>query len=227
MKKLTTFLIVSLIAFSVSAQTIWDQAGGSIYSNAPGSVIINSPSGYTTATRLAILPPTNSGVSMVIGEALTGMGHTSISMGISEYKNGYSYLQAIKASGSAYGDIIMNLSGGKVGIGTDNPGEYRLAVEGKIGAREVKVTLQSFADYVFERDYKLMNLTELDIFIQKNKHLPNIPSAAEVKENGGIDLGEMNVKLLEKIEELTLHVIELNKKVEELQKDKKDSQSKK
>lgn len=100
---------------------------------------------------------------------------------------------------------------GNVGIGTTDAGNYKLAVEGKIGAREVKVTLASWADYVFNKDYNLMSLANLETFIKKNNHLPNIPSAQEVKENGGIDLGEMNAKLLEKIEELTLYVIELKK----------------
>lgn len=58
----------------------------------------------------------------------------------------------------------------------------------------------------------------MDSFVTKNKHLPNIPSAQEIKENGGIDLGAMNAKLLEKIEELTLYIIELSKKVENLEK---------
>lgn len=108
---------------------------------------------------------------------------------------------------------------GNVGIGTTAPGSFKLAVEGKIGAREVKVTLQNpWPDYVFNKDYSLMSLASLEAFIKKNNHLPNIPSAQEVKENGGIDLGEMNAKLLEKIEELTLHMIEMNKQATEMNK---------
>ncbi|OQP67331.1 hypothetical protein A3860_02970 [Niastella vici] len=115
------------------------------------------------------------------------------------------------------GDALFT---GKVGIGTDNPGSMQLAVEGRIGAREVQVTLQNpFPDYVFDSKYKLKSLNNLENYINQNKHLPGIPSAADVEKNGGIELGKMNTKLLEKIEELTLHVIELNKKIEKLEKE--------
>ena len=109
---------------------------------------------------------------------------------------------------------------GNVGIGTVNPGSFKLAVEGKIGAREVQVTLSNpFPDYVFDSKYKLRNLSSLENYINENKHLPNVPSAAEVEKNGGIELGSMNTKLLEKVEELTLYIIEINKKVEKLEKE--------
>lgn len=108
---------------------------------------------------------------------------------------------------------------GRVCIGNVNPGTFRLAVDGKVAAREVKVTLQSpFPDYVFAGDYNLMSLDSLETFIKKNNRLPNIPSAQEVKDNEGIELGEMNRKLLEKIEELTLYMIELKKENKEMQK---------
>ena len=109
---------------------------------------------------------------------------------------------------------------GNVGIGTENTGIFKLAVEGKIGAREIQVTLTNpFPDYVFDSKYKLRSLYNLENYISQSKHLPGIPSAAEVEKNGGIELGAMNTKLLEKIEELTLYVIEINKKVEKLEKE--------
>jgi hypothetical protein len=80
--------------------------------------------------------------------------------------------------------------------------------------------------HVFEKDYSLMSLQETETFIKENKHLPNIPSAAEVEENG-IQLGEMNALLLQKIEELTLHMIEQQKLIEELQKSLFELKSKK
>jgi hypothetical protein len=91
------------------------------------------------------------------------------------------------------------------------PGSFKLAVEGKIGAREVQIlTTNPFPDYVFEADYKLPSLLELEAFIKANKHLPGIPTAAEVK-NNGLAVGELSTTLVEKVEELTLYVIQLEK----------------
>jgi len=102
--------------------------------------------------------------------------------------------------------IFYNL--GNVGIGTNNPGSYKLAVKGTIGCGEVIVEdVESWADFVFEPEYNLMPLGELETFVKTNKHLPEIPSAAEVQENG-VSVGEMNAKLLQKIEELTLYILE-------------------
>ena len=100
---------------------------------------------------------------------------------------------------------------GKVGIGTtDFTGDHKLRVEGSIGAREIKVEAGTWSDFVFFDNYELRTLEETEQFILENKHLPEIPSAAEVTENG-INLGEMNAKLLLKIEELTLYLIQEHK----------------
>ncbi|TCC97697.1 hypothetical protein [Pedobacter hiemivivus] len=102
---------------------------------------------------------------------------------------------------------------GNIGIGTTDPKNYRLAVNGKIRAQEIKVEASPWPDYVFADSYSLPTLQETEKHIKEKGHLPGIPSAAEVKANG-IDLGEMNAKLLQKIEELTLHLIELKKQSE-------------
>ena len=115
-------------------------------------------------------------------------------------------------------DLAVDSTSGNVGIGTTDPGSYKLAVEGKIGAREVVVTLDSWADFVFEKDYRLMPLHEVEQHIQENQRLPDIPSEKEVLENG-VSLGEMQSKLLQKVEELTLYVIEQNKRIEKLEKE--------
>ena len=103
---------------------------------------------------------------------------------------------------------------GNVGIGTATP-ESKLAVNGQIRATEVKVLtdVNSVPDFVFEPEYELRTLQETKEYITKNKHLPEIPSAAEIGENG-IDLGDMNMRLLMKIEELTLYQIELLERLE-------------
>ncbi|MDB5014380.1 MAG: hypothetical protein JWQ25_2582 [Daejeonella sp.] len=99
--------------------------------------------------------------------------------------------------------------GGNVGIGTTSATE-KLSVKGKIRAQEIKVEMTNWSDFVFDKDYKNASLADLEKFITDNHHLPNIPSTAEVQKNG-VNLGEMNAKLLQKIEELTLHLIEQNK----------------
>ncbi|MDD3771067.1 MAG: hypothetical protein RBT46_04580 [Weeksellaceae bacterium] len=112
---------------------------------------------------------------------------------------------------------------GKVTIGTDqyDNSDYRLFVKDGIKTEKIKVELAStngWADYVFHDDYELMPLHEVESYIIENKHLPNMPSAEEIVAEGGFELKEMNVKLLEKIEELTLYIIEQNKRIELLEK---------
>lgn len=137
--------------------------------------------------------------------------------------DGYRNLAFTVEGGGQLENVAVNANlsvfNGNVGIGTNNLGTNKLAVEGNIAARGVKVTLLNpFPDYVFESTYQLRPLASLSKYINQNKHLPGIPSAAEVKKDGGIELGDMNVRLLEKVEELTLYILELNKKLEAQQK---------
>jgi hypothetical protein len=119
------------------------------------------------------------------------------------------------------GSSVFVIDGnGKVGIACDPPSpssnEFKLYVEGGIMTREVKVTLNVFADDVFEPDYQLPSLAELGSFIKANRHLPGIPSACEVEENDGFELGDMQVRLLRKTEELTLYILQQQKLIDEL-----------
>jgi hypothetical protein len=130
-------------------------------------------------------------------------------------------LDNIQSWGNA-GDTYLTIKAGNVGIGTTNP-DSKLTVKGKIHAEEVKVDLAVLADYVFQKyytgkselkaDYSLLTLAEVEKFTKENHHLPNVPSAAEIKENGLL-LGEMSNILLQKIEELTLYSIDQQEKIE-------------
>lgn len=104
---------------------------------------------------------------------------------------------------------------GNVGIGITKP-QDKLAVNGNIRAKEVKVETANWPDYVFEEGYSLLPIDDLETYIKENGHLPGIPTAKEV-EADGVALAEMNRKLLEKVEELTLHVIRLSADNAELQ----------
>ena len=127
-------------------------------------------------------------------------------------------------SGPQLQDMMSLHNTGKLVIGDitmQTPGNYKLYVEGGVLTEKVKVAIKNSADwsdYVFAPDYQLRTLPEVEHFIKTNKHLPNVPSAEEVV-NNGIDLAKMDAKLLEKIEELTLYIIELNKRQNKLEKE--------
>lgn len=118
--------------------------------------------------------------------------------------------------------VLKNNS--KIGMGTDNVNcssceEYRLFVKDGIKTEKVKVEIadeNDWADYVFNKDYKLMSLKNVEDYIKDNGHLPEVPSTEDAIKNG-IELKNMNILLLKKIEELTLHLIEQNKRIEELE----------
>ncbi|PWG77943.1 hypothetical protein DDR33_24850 [Pararcticibacter amylolyticus] len=162
----------------------------------------------------------------------TGTGSVNGNLSIKSNGSTSSELLMYKQNGGYYdvgasnsGFFIFNSSNNQhlmkanenneLAIGTNPVAGSRLAVGGSIIAEAVKVKLQSqWPDYVFDSSYKRLSLKELDEFVRREQHLPEMPVAEDVKENG-IDLGEMNSKLLRKVEELTLYLIEQGKKNEE------------
>ena len=148
-------------------------------------------------------------------------------------KNGWStergnYLDLfVPGNGADANSKLAIQQNGNIGIGTTDPKGYKLAVAGTKGiiAEEVTVKLQTnWPDYVFEKDYNLPSLKEVETYIKENGHLANIPSAKEVEEKG-VKLGDVNAKLLQKIEELTLYTIQQEKQLEQQSKEIKELKS--
>ena len=123
------------------------------------------------------------------------------------------------STNSTYRGAILSDGRWVIGSGLSAGTGYLLSVDGKVIVEEARVQLSgSWPDYVFSNNYKLPSISELAKYVQKNKHLPNMPSAAEVEKEKGFDLGDMQKRMLEKVEELTLYVIQLKKENDELQK---------
>lgn len=120
----------------------------------------------------------------------------------------------LNQKGGGFGGIVF----GEVDGANGYTKTALLDANGKFWCREVEVTINNFPDYVFAPDYELMTLEDVEAFIKENGHLPNVPSACEVEEDG-IGLGEMNRILLEKVEELTLHLIEKEAELRQIRND--------
>ena len=138
----------------------------------------------------------------------SGFGHRWISADPGEFTT--LNLQ-YRHNSSTWNDAMVITTLGNIGIGTTTPTQ-KLEVNGTIRTKEVKVEATTWPDYVFKNKYQLMPLSELEFFIQTNGHLPDIPIESEVLKNG-FNLSEMNIKLLEKVEELTLYLIEQQKQI--------------
>jgi len=179
-----------------------------------GSVAI-APSGTTSDEgyngSLMLTKPTASGQYINLVRA----GSYAWSIGTVYNDNTFAIGQGTTSDAAFTAPFFTISQTGNVGIGTTNTGTHKLAVEGTIGARQVIVEAGTWSDFVFEKGYNLPSLKEVEQNIQTDGHLKDIPSSAEVAKSG-ISLGDMDAKLLQKIEELTLYSINQNKAIEEL-----------
>ena len=185
----------------------------------------------TTAGTLALQ---NDGGELTVGARTTiNKGGEALKLNgadpsINFYQNGVFKSFVTQSNDGLYvgvnnGNLRLDATG-QVAIGGVVPAAsaYKLTVTGKIICEELKVKLVSsgWPDYVFDKKYKLPTLSDVEKFIAKNNHLPNIPSAVEVEKNG-IEVGDMQKKMMEKIEELTLYIISLQKQVDVLKNNQK------
>jgi hypothetical protein len=157
----------------------------------------------TNGTAVAI------GFEAVSGNTITGK-ITNVRVASGDYRTDfYNY------TGTSLQNA-MSIYKGCLAIGTTTPGtSYKLVVEGKLGAREVVVTKAAWADYVFKDGYNLKPLDKVEEYVKTHKHLEGIPTQTEVNKNG-VAVGEMQAKLLQKVEELTLYTIAMKKENDEL-----------
>lgn len=177
----------------------------------PAGEVVVGPNNSGSFGKFSVATANNSyGISHISDQGnilATNIGGTSAGIGTFSTTN-------MRIFCNSASRIFIASATGNVGIGTDNP-TYKLSVLGNIRSNEVVVET-GWADYVFHEKYKLPLLTDVEKFIQANKHLPNIPSAAEIEKNG-LSLGDTQKRMMEKIEELTLYMIEANKKIEKLE----------
>ena len=132
--------------------------------------------------------------------------------GSTTYVQGYGNTPLVIVNGDDQQVVVVGKNG-EMGVGVTDTKGYKLAVGGAMIAERVKVkSQQAWPDFVFMPEYKLPSLQELEVYINQHRHLPGIPGEKEVVENGH-DLGEMNRKLLQKVEELTLYIIQQDKEL--------------
>lgn len=166
-----------------------------------GNVGIGTADNSVSAT-LQVFKSTNSSAGTAVFKGTTHYSHFHYGTNEDTYIRG----------GKDGSHIVLNdIPNGNVGIGV-YPSAYKLEVNGTTRSKEVIVET-GWADYVFEENYQLRSIDEMEAFVKKNKHLPNIPKASEI-ENNGLKVGETNKAMMEKIEELALYIIQLKKEID-------------
>lgn len=223
---------------STGFNNVYIGAASGRFGSGSNNVFIGNNSGYSeTGSNKLYIENSDSALPLIYGDfatdkvginSLPNTTHT-LTVGGTIHSTGL-YVNGVLVSGdlslwSRTGtNVYTQSTTDNIGIGTtlaSNPNSYKLAVNGKIGAKEVQIenTSLTWPDFVFKAGYTLRSLAEVEAFINVNGHLPEIPSEEQVKQEG-IKVSELNAKLLQKIEELTLYVIELKKEVDALKAEK-------
>ncbi len=217
-------------------------AGRLLQSNADGDASWVTPSylsGSGTTNRISMFTPSGSQV----GNSLLSQGGSGLNKFVQNNGGSYAWYDTVNlnlfnisldsngrllfipntTSSTGVPYMILDDVGGRLTIGnvSSTPSGYKLYVEDGILTERLKVAVSgtaNWADYVFAPDYKLMPLEDVEAFVKDNKHLPNVPSADEMVESG-IDVATVDAKLMEKIEELTLYMIDMKKEIKALKKE--------
>jgi hypothetical protein len=216
MKRLSFFFIL-FICFGLTniyAQWVSD-SNGNIYRGG------NAAIGYSTAPSFdskLLLTNLNTATTLTVQHSSAADYQYNIRSIVNrDWTKAFAVMKSTTENITLWGNGCASFMG-NVSIGTTDFFQAKFTVNGNIRAKEVLVTLDGWSDFVFNENYELTPLNELEAQIKSEGHLPNIPSEAEVKESG-VNLGEMQAKLLQKIEELTLYVIDQNKRIEKLEKE--------
>ena len=219
---LTALLLFGTMATNVAAEQ-WNgpqNPTGAIWR--PGSIALGfDPSGNNSTPPVFEIRRPLSGTEEVLFSLRSTFKEATAT--VLEVDTKRVYMGGAATRTSLVPDGVFDLAVGRgIAVGVNSvterlPTDYRLVVGGKVLAEEVRIKLiKDWADYVFHPDYRLTTLPDLATYIQKHQHLPDMPSAAEVAATG-ISLGDMQAKLLRKIEELTLYAIEQHQTIAALQ----------
>ncbi len=214
----TKILLPFLLSFTTCAFAQWTTNGINIYNSNTGGVGIRTTTPDAFQVNAVLNSENAQGVSNIRMGVLGGAPRLIFDMANATPFQMDNQSGQLRIFNPCIVRMVINPNG-NVGINTNSPGTvYKLAVAGKIAAwDEIKVFTNSttFPDYVFAPEYKLRSLAETEQYIKENSHLPEVPSAAEIAKDG-MSLNGMSEILLKKVEELTLHLIEMKKENEAL-----------